>query len=300
MYASDFTTGVAEAKRVIGLNPRFEKAYVVLAAASMDAGDLAGVRQTYEQMAATGPAGATLATTGHADLALYEGRIDEAIKTLQAGMAEDARTGNNTAEVAKQVALLEAYGFSQNRTRAIAEAQSVLTKNRQPSAAVPAALALVEAGRVSEAVPVAAELEKSLQPSTRAWAGVIRARIALADKRTVDAVEALRAAQKLADLWLIRFTLARAYLDAGQHAEALADFELCLKRRGEAMSLFFEDVPTFRYLSPLPYWIARAQEGVGMRAQAAQNYDTFLATRRAAPNDPLVVDAQRRLQQINR
>ena len=298
MYASDFTTGVAEAKRVISLNPRVEKAYLVLAAASMDAGDLAGIRQTYEQMAATGPAGATLATTGHADLALYEGRTDEAIKMLQAGMAEDARTGNATAEAAKHVALIEAYA-SQNRTRAIAEAQGVLSKSRPLSIAVPAALTLIDAGRTNEAVRVAEELEGSLQPSTRAWAGVIRARLALADKRTVDAVEALRASQKLADLWLIRFTLARAYLDAGQHAEALADFELCLKRRGEAMSLFFEDVPTFRYLAPLPYWIARAQEGVGMRPQAAQNYSTFLATRTAAQNDPLVVDARRRLQSFN-
>jgi len=299
MYASDFDGSVIEANKVIALNKTFAVPYLVLAASAMSRGDLAAVRDAYGRMAATGPAGATLATAGHADLALFEGRTDEAIKTLQAGMAEDARTGNATAEAAKHVALIEAYA-SQNRALAIAEAHGVLIKNRQPSVAVPAALALIDAGRVKEVVPVVEELEKSLQPSTRAWAGVIRARMAMAEKRTVDAVEALRAAQKLADLWLIRFTLARAYLDAGQHAEALADFELCLKRRGEAMSLFFEDVPTFRYLAPLPYWIARAQEGVGMTTQAAQNYDTFLTTRGAAQNDPLVVDARRRSQQAGR
>jgi serine/threonine protein kinase/tetratricopeptide (TPR) repeat protein len=299
MYASDFDGSVSEANRVIELNQTFEKPYLVLAASAMSRGDLAAVRDAYGRMAATGPAGATLATAGHADLALFEGRTDEAIKTLQAGMAEDARTGNATAEAAKHVALIEAYA-AQSRVRAIAEAQGVVAKNRQPSVVVPAALALVDAGRAGEAAAVAEQLEQALQPSTRAWAAVIRARIALAEKRTVDAVEALRAALKLADLWLIRFTLARAYLDAGQHAEALADFELCLKRRGEAMSLFFEDVPTFRYLAPLPYWIARAQEGVGMTAQAVQNYDTFLTTRSAAPNDALVVDARRRLQQARK
>lgn len=297
MYASDFDGSVTEASKVIELNKTFEKAYLVLAASAMSRGDLAAVRDAYGRMAATGPAGATLATAGHADLALFEGRTDEAIKTLQAGMAEDARTANATAEASKQVALIEAYA-PQNRGRAVAEAQRAVAKNRQPSGAVPAALALIDAGRANEAAAIAEQLEQALQPSTRAWAGVIRARIALAEKRTVAAVEALRAAQKLADLWLIRFTLARAYLDAGQHAEALADFELCLKRRGEAMSLFFEDVPTFRYLAPLPYWIARAQEGVGMRAQAAQNYDTFLTARGSAQNDPLVVDARRRRQQL--
>jgi hypothetical protein len=94
---------------------------------------------------------------------------------------------------------------------------------------------------------------------------------------------------------MIRFTLARAYLDAGQSAEALADFELCLKRRGEAMSLFFEDTPTFHYLAVLPYWLARAQEGVGLTAQATQNYETYLAARAAARDDALSADARRRL-----
>ena len=295
MYASDFDGSVTEANKVIELNKTYEKPYLVLAASAMSRGDVAAVREVYDRMSATGPAGATLATAGRADLELFEGRTNEAIKTLQAGMAEDARTGNATAEAAKRVALIEAQ-VSRNRALAIAAAQEMLIKNRQPSIAVPAALTLIEAGRTKEAAAVAAELEKALQPSTRAWAGVIRARIALAEKRTVDAVEALRAALKLADLWLIRFTLAQAYLDAGQPAEALADFELCQKRRGEAMSLFFEDVPTFRYLAPLPYWIARAQEGVGLKAQAAQNYDTFLKTRSAAQSDPLVVDARRRQQ----
>jgi serine/threonine protein kinase len=294
MYASDFDAAVGEAKAVIKLNPSFEKSYFVLAAAAMARGDLAGVRQEYDRMRATGPAGRTLAAAGDADLALYEGRTTEAIGVLEAGVAEDLRSGNVSAALFKQIALAEAYATT-TRARAIAEAHRAVERNRQPFVAVPAALVLIDAGRIADASAIAGELEKSLQAPTRAWGGLLRARIALAENRTVDAVEALRAAQKLADLWMIRFTLARAYLDAGQAAEALADFELCSKRRGEAMSLFFEDLPTFHYLAVLPYWLARAQEGVGLTAQATQNYETYLAARAAAGDDALSADARRRL-----
>jgi hypothetical protein len=61
------------------------------------------------------------------------------------------------------------------------------------------------------------------------------------------------------------------------------------------MAVFLDDVPTTRYLPPLPYWLARAQEGLEQRATAVTNYQRFLDLRASSSTDPLVVDARQRL-----
>src|SRR6185295_13022725 len=114
-----------------------------------------------------------------------------------------------------------------------------------------------------------------------------------------EGVDALGRAQKFADLWLGRFMLGVVNVEASRFALSQPDLELCLKRRGEAMALFLDDVPTFRYLTPLPYWLARAQEGQQNRSAAADNYKAFLALRPGNSSDPLAADARKRLQALS-
>ena len=76
------------------------------------------------------------------------------------------------------------------------------------------------------------------------------------------------------------------------------ELEACEKRKGEATALFLDDVPTYRHLAPLPYWLARAQEGLGQTSAAVENYKKFLALTPAASRDSLVLDARRRLQSL--
>jgi hypothetical protein len=122
-----------------------------------------------------------------------------------------------------------------------------------------------------------------------------------------DAVDAFRASQQFADnttivkgatkgYWLARFDLGTAYVLAGaEHsAAAFAEFESCLKRQGEAGAIFLDDVPTYRYMVPLWYWMARAQEGLNMTSEANANYRKFLALRPASSGDPLALDAAKR------
>ena len=99
--------------------------------------------------------------------------------------------------------------------------------------------------------------------------------------------------QKRADLWLGRFLLGLTMVEAGRYPEAFGELERSQQHRGEATAIFLDDVPTLRYLSTLPYWTARAQQGLGNNAAAAENYKLFL-TRRPAP-DPLADDARKRL-----
>jgi hypothetical protein len=84
-----------------------------------------------------------------------------------------------------------------------------------------------------------------------------RAEIAIARGRTTEAVDLLSEAKGLADLWLVRFTLGRAFEEANRHAEALSELELCQKRRGESTAVYLDDVPSYRYLGRSPYRLAR-------------------------------------------
>ena len=78
--------------------------------------------------------------------------------------------------------------------------------------------------------------------------------------------------------------------------QALAEWETCLKRRGEATDAFFADTSSIRYLPPLYYNLARAQEAIGAVAGARASFDSFLKIRGdAQPPDPLAADARKRL-----
>jgi tetratricopeptide (TPR) repeat protein len=170
-----------------------------------------------------------------------------------------------------------------------------LTLSRQLATVVPAARVFVRAGRIADARALAAELGSQLPKPNRAYAKIILAEIALEDRKPADAVDLLTQARSLADLWLGRFDLGVAYVHANAFAEAITEFEACQKRRGEATALFLDDRPTIRYFAPIPYWLGRAQEGLGQASSARASYDAFLAVRKDAETDPLVQDARRRV-----
>ncbi len=129
-----------------------------------------------------------------------------------------------------------------------------------------------------------------------AYSSLISGEIALEHRRVREAIEAFRDAQKRHNSWFSRFLLGKAYVEAEHYPEALAELELCVKRRGEAGDAFFYDMPTLRYLPPVYYWLARAQEGAGVATDARQNYALFLKLReKADAGDSLVADARRRL-----
>src|SRR5207245_10166050 len=139
-------------------------------------------------------------------------------------------------------------------------------------------------------------LDNMLQSQTRSYARLIRAAVALHEKRYADAIEAIRDGQRLHDSWLAHELLAEVYSAAGRFGEALADWELCVKRRGEATDVFFADTSSLHYLPPVYYWLGRSQEALGAADGARASYQEFLRWRgEADPPDPLAADAQARL-----
>jgi tetratricopeptide (TPR) repeat protein len=110
-----------------------------------------------------------------------------------------------------------------------------------------------------------------------------------------EALNHFRDAGGLADSWLVRFARGRAYVEAGAFAEAHAEIEACVSRRGEATDVFLDAVPTYRVSAPVQYYLGRAHEGLSS-PESITAYNEFLAIKsNADAGDPLVVDARKRI-----
>ena len=229
---------------------------------------------------------------------MYRGEYREAVKVLLAGVAADDKASNVSAAAAKQVALADAYTALGRRAAAVSAARKAAAAGRDESVLFPAALSLMATGREDEARKIATQLEQALENQPRSYARLIDAELARRQQRTTDAVDAFREAQKRHDSWWSRLLLGRMYVEIGRYAEALAELELAVKRRGEGADAFMADTPTLRYVPAAYYWLGRAQDGVRAAGAARRSYDQFLALRGGSDvSDPLVVDVRKRLAQ---
>jgi tetratricopeptide (TPR) repeat protein len=237
-----------------------------------------------------------MAVHGLADLAMYEGRWAEAEKILEAGILADEKSKAQLAMAGKLTLLAEAQLAQNRQAQAIRSAQQAIALSRSDTTVVPAALVLIRAGRSAEAEGIARSLSQQFQRRSRAYAAIIDGEIARAAGEFVKARDAFDRAQKLADIWLGRYLLGITYVEGGQYLSAQAELGAADKRRGEATAVFLDDMPSFRYLAPLPYWLGRVQEGITAGSPAAaENYRKFLALRPEGSTDPLAVDARKRL-----
>ncbi len=296
MFVGDSVVAEEQAKAALELNKTQHKAYLPLAAVAFANTDLARMRDMYREMQATGAVGASLATHGLADLALYQERVDEAERLLREGIQADAKRNVPLARAGKLVLLAEVHLAANRQAEAVRAAQEAMSYSREESILVPATLVLVRAGRRAEAQTVATELLGMLQERSRAYGEIIQGELARTSGRYVEAKEAFERAQALADMWLVRLLLGITYVQSGNYPAAQPELALADKRRGEASAVFFDDVPSFRMVAHLPYWIGRMQEGINKASPSAtENYRKFLSIRSDTSRDPLALDARKRL-----
>jgi tetratricopeptide (TPR) repeat protein len=226
--------------------------------------------------------GAQAASIGFADVDLYEGRFADAAALLKSATATDAQ----------QLAVLAAA-----RRRGAQAAEAALGALKANGTGVgPAFLAarvLVENGNEAKALEVAHTLGNRVEPTPRAYGKLIEGEIQLAKGKPQAALDLFQEAKKLDDTWMGHFNLGRAYLDAGAFTEASSEFDPCEKRKGEATSLFIDEVPTFRYFPQVYYYQGRVRDGM-KRTDAAEAFKAFLSIKaNADPGDPLTADAAR-------
>ena len=293
MYAGDFETAIQEAQDVRDLDPTYFKAWLPIAMNELSKGDIEAAGQAYDAMADANSRGALTAALGHADVALSVGDAPAAIESLRKGIELSEAAGSQYYLATHYIVLAEAYLAAGNEAEASTALATALETSGGLSRQVPAALMYLEIGGTAKAEEIGGSLSASLQPQSRAYGSLISATIAIQNKDYVAAIDTLTAGIGFADLWLLRFTLGRAYLEAGFFAEAHDEFTSVSERHGEATSVFLDDLPTYRYLSTLPYWQARAEQELGMSDAAQQHYAEFIERR--PENDPLASDARQRM-----
>lgn len=294
MYAGEFETAAGEARAVLEMNPSWELAYVALAMSELAQGRLAQAAEVYRRLEKVSAPGASYASSGLADLALYEGRLADATALLENGVTADLANSNPTIAANKFVTLAFVQLLRGQRAQALVAAERALSWSKEEGVLFAAARFYLQAAQETKARDLASKLAARFEPDPQAYAKLIEGEALLKRGSAREAVRLFQEAQKLADTWIGRFLLARAFLEAGAFTEASSELELCLKRRGEATAVFLDDIASYHYLPPVYYYLARAQEGLKSPG-AAESYKTFLSIKEKADPDRLVEDARRRL-----
>jgi tetratricopeptide (TPR) repeat protein len=172
-------------------------------------------------------------------------------------------------------------------------AEDAVSRSGDQTVALLAGRVFALTGRAPRALELAADLAKKLEKESQMYGKVLEGEVALKRGDARAAISSFEAARALADSWLARYGLGRAYVDVGAHDRAQTEFELCLAKRGEASTVLLDDIPTYRFLPAVRYYLGRVQEGLG--GDPRESYRIFIAMKDKGDEQGLVADARRRL-----
>ena len=292
--AGDFELARQEANKALELDPKYEGAYITLALSELGLEQSAQAEKAYEQLKTLSSWGASLGTMGLADIALYEGRLERAREILEKGI--DADLENNTPGLAaeKMVMLAHTHLIFGENDLTLKLADQAYAERKEIDVKVPVSQIYLQVGRMDKASSIASELAKQLESEPRAYAKIIEGEISKKQGDIQKAIELFNESQQLLDTWLVHLSLGKAYLEAEAFTKAHSEFETCLRRRGEAASIFFNDHPSFYYFPQVHYYLGRVLEGLGSPA-ASDAYQKFLQIKLKGKGDWMIDDARRRL-----
>jgi tetratricopeptide (TPR) repeat protein/predicted Ser/Thr protein kinase len=294
LYSGDFDAAAKESQAMLAENPKFDQALRTEALAELGRGHNEEARQAYEKVRDVSAYGASISRMGLADLALYEGRLADAAGILEKATS-DYKAANDAETAADFGATLALTQLALGKNKeALSSAAQASTNSKEPGVIYRAAQVYLASGQEAKAIQLVAPLAQRLETEPQTYAKLIAGEAQLKKGNPREALNSFQEAQKLTDTWLGHFDLGRAYLDAGFFTEASSEFDVCLKRRGEATSVFLDDVPSYHLLPPVYYYQGRAREGLNSPG-AAESYKAFLVIKEKGTRDPLVADAQRRL-----
>jgi tetratricopeptide (TPR) repeat protein/predicted Ser/Thr protein kinase len=295
-FAGDFAASERESRTALVISPTAAQGFLVLAEAQLGQGEIDKAAETYHQLERFGPLAASTATAGLADLAAYQGKYEEAARILLQGAATDATAKMADNAARKYAALANMDEVQGHHAAAITDIGKALANSQSTQIQFLAASIYVDAGDSAKAQKLATSLSSSLSSEPQAYGKIIEGMIALKRKDANGAIKLITAANNLLDTWIGRFELGQAYLEAGAFTEADSQFDQCAKRRGEAIELFMDNVPTYAYFPAVYYFQGRVREG--MKSEGfADFYKTYLSIRGQSPDDPLIPEIRRRIGQ---
>jgi serine/threonine protein kinase/Flp pilus assembly protein TadD len=288
-YAGDFAGAEREVQAMKEPVPR---AMLALAYSQMGQGRLREAAETYSKLGTTGALGASFSAAGLGDLALYEGRFTDAVRTFEQGAAADLAAKNSDPAANKFASLAYVHLMRGQKDAAAAAAEKALANSKVMAYRFLAARVLVEAGPIARAQTLAADLASQLAAEPQAYGKIIEGEIALKKRNLPQAIKILIDANSVVDTWLGHFDLGRVYLEAGAFTQATSEFDICIKRRGETIALLNED-PTYGLFPPVYYYQGRAREGM-QTAGFAASYQEYLKIRGNSTEDPLLPEVRKR------
>jgi tetratricopeptide (TPR) repeat protein len=294
-YTGDFSAAEREARTALQSNPSSETGYAALAYAQVGQGQLAQAIETYRQLQKISSLGQSMAAPGLADIAVYEGRLTDAVRLLEAGAAADLRAGRLDSAAADFTMLGHTQLLRKQKTAALSALGKALANSKAVSPRFAAARIYAAAGETSEAHKLADGLASELQLEPPVYAKLIEGEIALEEKDARKAIQLFSQANNQLDTWIGHLDLGRAYLEADSFVEADSEFDRCINRRGETLDLF-DYVPTYGYLPEVYYYQGRVREALKSRG-AADSFQAYLNIRGKAGEDPLLPEVRHRLGQ---
>ncbi|HEV8396133.1 MAG TPA: protein kinase [Vicinamibacterales bacterium] len=301
-YAGDFQQAEQEARAVKG---RDSYAVLATAFAQLGQGRRADAMETYRTMAAINRRGKSYSAAGLGDLAAYEGRFGDAVRILRAAVAEDLAAQDTDSAAAKLLSIAAAELARGRQSAAVEAAQEALVYGKDIRTRFLAARTFAEAGDVSRARPLVEALDNEYNPEPRAYARIVQGVLALKRGDARRAVISLGDADGLFSTWIGLFDLGRASLDAAAaetdnarrvslYAKADSAFDACLNaRRGEAISIFVDEQPTYAYLPPVHYYLGRARQEL-KSSRYAESYREYLNLRGSSKEDLLLPEVRKR------
>jgi tetratricopeptide (TPR) repeat protein len=293
-FAGDFAGSEREARTALSINPKAWGGYLVLAEAQLGQGQIENASQSYHQLESFGPDAASTAAAGLADLAAYQYKHADAVSILRRGAAADLAAKNNDGAARKYVMLAKIEESQGNHAAALADTDKAIAQSQIASIQFLAASTYADAGEFAKAQKLATNLSSSISTESQAYGKIIAGLIAVKKKDFNEAIRQITAANNLLNTWIGRFELGRAYLEAGAFTQADAELDQCMKRRGEAIELFDDNVPTYAYFPPVYYYGGRAREGL-KSAGFTEFYRSYLGIRGQSSDDPLVAEIRHRL-----
>jgi eukaryotic-like serine/threonine-protein kinase len=294
VYAGEYAAGAQAAQEVLQQDPNYVDALGALAMAQTGMGDLSNAAATYAKLQVLGGRGASVANIGLADIDLYQGHNDQGIVLLEKGIAADIAAKDQGSAAIKSIALAQAYLSKGDKGKAMAATDQAVKLSPDPSTLMAAGDLYISLVDLAKAGKLVTQLSAHIEPEPQIYGLLLQGNIALKKNQIKDAIQAFQSAQKISNTWLGHFYLGKAYLQNASFTESDSEFELCLKRRGEASAAFLDDVPTFRLMPPVYYYLGRAQEG--LKSPAADDSYRSLIKLQPDSTSELVTDARRRLQ----
>ncbi len=293
-FAGEFEAAEQEANAITSPT---RPSILALAYSQIGRGMVSEAKQTYERLATTDARGKSLIASGIGDALVYEGHFSEAIHTLEQGAAADLAAKSPERAAIKYTSIAHAFLASgpKGQSQAVAAAEKALANSNAPHVRFLAARTLVEAGVLDKAKQLATELSSS----TNVWGGtavhgkIIEAGIALKTGDPEQAIKLLTDANATLDTWIAHYDLGRAYMAAGKFVQADSEFDACIRRAGEVITLMDED-PTYGYFPPVYYYQGQVREKQSM-AGFADSYGKYRDIRGGSTEDPVLAEVRRKL-----